>query len=210
MKDWQSAVTRHQLVQQKGHAPPILWHVNYLTREFGPPILIAYFLRKSTNLDLTMELKLWRIIDLTRLKARKAASLLFDQSKLRTKHWKIAPCKGIQDSLGFWIPRHDFQIPVTGFRLIFQWILPGYRIPDSLSCILDSRFHQQKFHFPRLLTSRISDPDSLERGEKLSTGCINMIALLRCALYDGHCIQSTVLSRFEMKNFHQFSTVKPS
>ena len=148
-----------------------LWHVKYFTREFGPPILIAYFLRKSTNLDLTTELKLWRITDLTRLKARKAAFLLFD----------------------------NLQIPVTGFRIIFQWIR------DSLSCIPDSRLH-----FPRLLTSRISHPDSLERGEKLSTGCINMIALLRCALYDGHCIQSTVLSRFEMKIFHQFSTVKPS
>ena len=28
MKDWQSPVTRHQLVQQKGHASPV-WHVNY-------------------------------------------------------------------------------------------------------------------------------------------------------------------------------------
>ena len=135
-----------------------------------------------------MELKLWRITDFTRLKARKAAFLLFDQPKLRTKHWKIAPCKGIQDSLGFWIPRHDFQIPVTGFRIIFQWI------PDS------------RFHFPRLLISRISDPDSLERGENLSTGCIS---LLPCALYDGHCIQSTVLSRFEMKIFHQFLQSNP-
>ena len=33
----------------------------------------------------------------------------------------IAPCKGIQDSLGFWIPRRGRPIPGTGFQL--QWKL---------------------------------------------------------------------------------------
>ena len=28
----------------------------------------------------------------------------------------IAPCKGTQDSLGFWIPRREFRIPGTGFQ----------------------------------------------------------------------------------------------
>ena len=37
----------------------------------------------------------------------------------------FAPCKGIQDILGFWIPRCGFRIPGTGFRIPAQWI------PDS-------------------------------------------------------------------------------
>ena len=41
--------------------------------------------------------------------------------------WDVsfAPCKGIQDSLGFWIPCCGFRIPGTGFRIPAQWI------PDS-------------------------------------------------------------------------------
>ena len=37
----------------------------------------------------------------------------------------VAPCKGIHDSLGFWIPPFGFRIPSTGFRILAQWI------PDS-------------------------------------------------------------------------------
>ena len=37
----------------------------------------------------------------------------------------VAPCKGIHDSLGFWIPPCGFRIPSTGFRIPGQWI------PDS-------------------------------------------------------------------------------
>ena len=40
-------------------------------------------------------------------------------------HHSFAPCKGIQDSLGFWIPCCGFRIPGTGFRIPAQWI------PDS-------------------------------------------------------------------------------
>ena len=39
----------------------------------------------------------------------------------------IAPCKGIQDTLGFWIPRRGFRIPFTGFQIFFS----GTWIPDS-------------------------------------------------------------------------------
>ena len=52
-------------------------------------------------------------------------------------------CKGIQDSLGFWIPRRRFWIPGTGFRSSSVEI--GFRIvivcgiPNSLSCIVDSK-----------------------------------------------------------------------
>ena len=60
----------------------------------------------------------------------------------------------IQDSLGFWIPRWGFRIPGTGFQFLSVelefWISIVSGIPDSLSCIPDSkaqdcRFHQQKF-----------------------------------------------------------------
>ena len=41
----------------------------------------------------------------------------------------FAPCKGIQDSLGFWIPRRGFWIPDS-----------NYRIPDLFQLNLDSGF----------------------------------------------------------------------
>ena len=46
----------------------------------------------------------------------------------------IAPRKGIQDSIRFWIQRRAFQISGTGFRIPII-----SRIPDSLSCIPDSK-----------------------------------------------------------------------
>ena len=42
---------------------------------------------------------------------------------LYSPYLSIARYKGIQDSLGFWIPRHEFQIPVTGFQILCQWNL---------------------------------------------------------------------------------------
>ena len=82
----------------------------------------------------------------------------------------IAPCKRIQDSLGFWIPRCVFRIPGTGFQSLdsrFQQLvgfriakalfrIPKPRIPDSTSKISrvpdstsknfpDSGFHKQNF-----------------------------------------------------------------
>ena len=58
--------------------------------------------------------------------------------------------KGIQDSLGFWIPRRGFRISGIGSQYLsveFGFWIP---IPDSLSCIPDSKakdseFHEQKF-----------------------------------------------------------------
>ena len=44
--------------------------------------------------------------------------------------------KGIQDSLGFWIPRLGFWIPGFGCQSVRIPIVGG--IPDSLSCIPDS------------------------------------------------------------------------
>ena len=46
----------------------------------------------------------------------------------------FAPCKGIQDSLVFWIPRHGFRIPATGFHYLSVergfWIPIVNGIPD--------------------------------------------------------------------------------
>ena len=45
----------------------------------------------------------------------------------------IAPCKGIQESLGIWIPRHGFRILDTGFWILCQWNLgrdPFNQNPD--------------------------------------------------------------------------------
>ena len=57
----------------------------------------------------------------------------------------FAPSKGLQDSLGFWIPRHEFWIPGTRFQIP---IVSG--IPDSLNSIpyfkaQDSGLRKQKF-----------------------------------------------------------------
>ena len=74
----------------------------------------------------------------------------------------FAPCKGIQDSLGFWIPCCGFRIPSTGFRIQAQWIpdskkswipffSPGFNtfLRTSFSCwILNNRLSvsREKFH----------------------------------------------------------------
>ena len=54
----------------------------------------------------------------------------------------LVPCKGIQDSLGFWIPRRGFRVPMTGFQIFCSgtWIL------DSYNCILDSKAQDSGFH----------------------------------------------------------------
>ena len=64
-----------------------------------------------------------------------------------------APCKGIQDSLEFWIPHGGFRIPGTGFQslpvefgsrlqsLVGPWAV--FRIPKPR--IQDSGFHKHIF-----------------------------------------------------------------
>ena len=58
--------------------------------------------------------------------------------------------KGIQDSLGFWIPRRGFRISGIGshyFSVQFGfWIPIVSGIPDSLSCIPDSKAQDSEFH----------------------------------------------------------------
>ena len=40
---------------------------------------------------------------------------------------RVAPYKGIQDSIGFWIPRRGFRIPGTGFQALSAEL--GFWIP---------------------------------------------------------------------------------
>ena len=65
----------------------------------------------------------------------------------------MAPCKGFQDSLGFWIPRRGFRILGTGFQSLSMesgfWIPIVSGIPDSLSCILDSKAQDSTFPYMR-------------------------------------------------------------
>ena len=70
----------------------------------------------------------------------------------------LTPCKGIQDSLGFWIPHRGFRIPGTGFQSLSVelgiWIPIVRGVSDSLSCIPDSKTQDSGF-------SSIILPDSL-------------------------------------------------
>lgn len=63
---------------------------------------------------------------------------------------KIATCKEIQGSLGFFIPRRKFRIPVTGF-----WISgTGFQIPGAVFPIPKPRqFRVPQAKFPRFRNS---------------------------------------------------------
>ena len=79
----------------------------------------------------------------------------------------FAPCKGISDSLGFRIPGTGFQY--LSVELGF-WIPIVSGIPDSLSCIPDSKtkdsgFLKQNFQGSRIPQAKISRIPSLTWGE---------------------------------------------
>ena len=62
----------------------------------------------------------------------------------------FCPYKGIQDSLGSWIPYRGFQTPGTGFQSLsvelWLWIAIVSGIPDFLSCITGSKVYDSGFH----------------------------------------------------------------
>ena len=65
------------------------------------------------------------------------------------------PCKGVQDSLGFWIPRCGFWIsPGTGFHQSMSGELKFWNL-DSLSCMLHPGFQSQGFRISEAKISRI-------------------------------------------------------
>ena len=74
----------------------------------------------------------------------------FNSDVANTLHL-FAACKlEIQDSLGFWIPRSGFQIPGTVFQYLSVelgfWTPIVSGIPDSMSCIPDSKIRDSGFH----------------------------------------------------------------
>ena len=73
----------------------------------------------------------------------------FNSDVANTLHL-FTSCEGIQDRLGFWIPRRGFQIPGTGFQSLSVelgfWIPIVSGIPDSMSCIPDSKTRDSGFH----------------------------------------------------------------
>ena len=83
----------------------------------------------------------------------------------------VTPCKGIKDSLGFWILHPGFRIPGTGFRIpgtgfrsllvkFGFWIPIFSRISDSLSCILDTIALDSRFH--KKIFPGVRNPDFLD------------------------------------------------
>ena len=63
-------------------------------------------------------------------------------------HIRIAPCKGIQDSLGFWILTMDSgleELDSLFVELVF-WIQMVSGTPDSFSCVPDSVAQDSGLH----------------------------------------------------------------
>lgn len=55
----------------------------------------------------------------------------------------LDPCKGIQDTPGFWIARHGFRIPLRYWMPVF---VSGTRIPDLwIPKAQDYGFQEQNF-----------------------------------------------------------------
>ena len=103
------------------------------------------------------------------------------------------PCKGIQDSLRFRIPRRGLGILITGFQIFFSetWI------PDSYSCFSDSKaqdsgFQEEKFtrfRIPRRKIPRFRNPDSLTWGDCFAN--LNQLLFCRsCCLRRRCCLSS--------------------
>ena len=103
----------------------------------------------------------------------------------------IAPCKVIQDSLGFWIPCCGLWTPGTGFWIPCQWNVDcGLWIPiarrNSLSWILDSK--AQDSGFQSLQAKNFQDsgnPDITFHGAKwdLSTFKLNLVYVVQLIFY---------------------------
>ena len=85
---------------------------------------------------------------------------------------RIAPCDGIQDSFGFWIPGTVFHVFVSG-----TWILDINRQWDSGFLELYSEFHGPRFRNPQAKRFRIF-PDSTgknftDSGIRIPLHCAN-------------------------------------
>ena len=61
----------------------------------------------------------------------------------------FAPCKGIQDKIGFWLPSYGFRIPGTGYQILVSGFrrLVGFRIPKVLFWISKPRILDSTSNF---------------------------------------------------------------
>ena len=110
--------------------------------------------------------------------------------------WFFATCKGIQVSPGFWIPRHGFRIPVTGFWILCQWNLdprfqllvgfwipsagfriPEPRIPDFTSPRIPDSTSKKVSGFPSYTGQNASknDPKTGKKPARLGSGHLCLI-----------------------------------
>ena len=118
----------------------------------------------------------------------------------------LAPCEGIQDSLGLWISRRGFRIP-------WNWILEfGFRTPFisvilvSLSCIPESKAHYSGFHkqkFPRFrnmdFLTDMTDTLALLFSRSINQICLaiwNSRNFIRCIVYRQNKSFSQVYNSF--------------
>ena len=71
----------------------------------------------------------------------------------------LAPCKGSQNSLGFWIPCCEFQIPGTRFQIAYQWNLDSRLQPLVAFQITGAvfRMSKSKIRITQAKKSRILD-----------------------------------------------------
>ena len=131
LKPWKSIWEKHF----SGHSP--LWCLTdliLLSVCLKPLILVRPYLSKNTVLKVYP-------------RNPKLTCCFFKHKQYQNC---FIPCKGIQDSLGFWVPRHGFRILCTGFYSLSVkvgfWIPIASVIPDSLSCIPDSKTQDSRFH----------------------------------------------------------------
>ena len=84
------------------------------------------------------------------------------QSHLLLWSFAIAPCKGIQDTLGFWIPRNRSRIPVLdcGFFVCGIWISDSNRWWDTGFLELYYGFQRPEFWPPQQTFDGFLNPDS--------------------------------------------------
>ena len=122
----------------------------------------------------------------------------------------IAPCKGIQDSLGFCIPRRGFRIPGTGFQSLSAelgfWIPIVSMIPDSGFLELYSGFQSPGFLILRAKISRF--PESLfSYGSYLRTAPLQKYLLLNLSF---DCfLQAVSLACFTFSSLTFINQISP-
>ena len=104
---------------------------------------------------------------------------------------------GIQDSLGFWIPRRRLRIPGTRFQPLSAelgfWIPVASEIPDPFSCIPDSKAQDSGFNKQQFSDCGIRIPPMFHR-----------FSLHRSINMDNSSIVGSEFTFF-MKKSHQFA-----